>query len=104
MNDFKDNSWNDKPRKRPRRYSGPALNEEIQQLPGGAPRMAALREAIAQADREEDHRWRLFFRYDYACEAIFRDDPPSVCRWRQNSRLFLKSTPTPWAPAARRCT
>ena len=62
MNDFKDNSWNDKPRRKALRYNGPALNEEIQRLPGGAPRMAALREAIAQADRQEDHRWRLFFR------------------------------------------
>ena len=59
MNDFKDNSWNDKPRRKALRYNGPALNEEIQRLPGGAPRMAALREAIAQADREGYDPWAL---------------------------------------------
>ncbi len=47
MNDFKDNSWNDKPRKRPRRYSGPALNEEIQQLPEIG--RASCRERVVRA-------------------------------------------------------
>lgn len=38
--------------------------------------MAALLDAIRQADEAQEHFWRLFFRYDYACEATFRDDPP----------------------------
>lgn len=101
MNDFKENSWNDKPRKKPRRYSGQALNAEIQQLPGGAPRMAALRDAIAQADREEDHRWRLFFRYDYACEAIFRDDPPKCMPVAAEFQAIFEEHPDALGPDGR---
>ena len=57
-------------------FNGRGLQNLIQRLPGGAPRMAAIADAIRQADAAQDHFWRLFFRYDYACEATFRDDPP----------------------------
>ena len=57
-------------------FNGRALQNLIERLPGGAPRMAALLDAIRQADEAQEHFWRLFFRYDYACEATFRDDPP----------------------------
>lgn len=53
-----------------------ALDDEIDRLPPGAPRMSALLDAIAQADEAQVYRWSLLFRYRYACEATFHDDPP----------------------------
>lgn len=70
------NSFKEKAPAKGARYDGRALNAAIERLPGGAPKMAALLDAIRQADQAQDHRWRLWFRYDYACEATFRDDPP----------------------------
>ena len=57
-------------------FNGRALQNLIERLPGGAPRMAALLDAIRQADEAQEHFWRLFFRYDYACEAT----PVPCCR------------------------
>jgi len=59
-------------------FDGRQLNAAIQRLPGGAPRIAALTDAIRRADEAQDHRWRMLFRYDYACEVTFRDDPPKA--------------------------
>lgn len=59
-------------------FHGEALSQRIQQLPHGAPRMAALLDAIAQADAADAPYWQLIFRYDYACEATFHDDPPKA--------------------------
>lgn len=56
-------------------FDGEELNTKIRKLPEGAPKMAALLDAIHQADEAKDHYWRLFFRYQYACEATFHDDP-----------------------------
>lgn len=59
-----------------RQFDGDVLESIIRNLPGGKARMDALLPAIQQADEEQDHFWRLMFRYEYACEATFRDDPP----------------------------
>lgn len=58
-------------------FNGAALQEQLQGLKGST-RMTALLSAIQQADEAEDHYYRLLFRYDYACEATFRDDPPKA--------------------------
>lgn len=52
------------------------LDDAIDRLPPGAPRMTALLDAIAQADGAQVHRWSLLFRYRYVCEATFHDDAP----------------------------
>lgn len=57
-------------------YDGDLLDELIQKLPEGATRMSAYLDAMHQADTRGDHKWRLLFRYQYACEATFHDDPP----------------------------
>lgn len=60
------------------KFDGQALDDAIQRLPAGAVRMSALQEAIPQADAAKDAYWQLTFRYEYACEATFRDDPPKA--------------------------
>lgn len=60
-----------------KKFDGAALEQKLQGLKG-ATRMHALLSAIAQADEAEAHYYRLLFRYDYACEATFRDDPPKA--------------------------
>lgn len=72
------NTYKEKPSANSKKFDGDALYSAIQRLPGGAPKMAAIADAIRQADAAEAHRWRLLFRYDYACEATFRDDPPKA--------------------------
>lgn len=59
-------------------FNGRELEASIRKLPKGAAQMAAYQDAIHQADLAEDHEWRLMFRYHYACEATFRDDPPKA--------------------------
>ena len=44
----------------------------------GSKKMPVILEAIRQADEEEEHYYRLFFRYLYAYEATFHDDPPKA--------------------------
>ena len=56
-------------------FNGDSLDQKIKKLPGGAPMMASLLDAIRQADEAKDAYWQLNFRYKYACEATFRDDP-----------------------------
>ncbi len=41
-------------------------------------RLKAIGDAIKQADAAEDLHWRLMFRYMYASEATFHDDPPKA--------------------------
>ncbi len=61
-----------------KKFDGPAVQAMLDRMPGGLPKMAVLQEAIAQADAAEDHFWRMMLRYDYGCEATFRDDPPKA--------------------------
>lgn len=61
-----------------KRFDGSSLQAAAQRLPQGGPRMAALLDAIRQADEAGDHYWRMLLRYDYACQAIFHDDPPKA--------------------------
>ncbi len=46
----------------------------IQTLERGVPRMEVMANAIAEADREDAHHWRLYFRYRYIQESVFHDD------------------------------
>lgn len=55
-------------------FDGKALASYLSMVPGGAPRMDALKNAIGLADEAGDAYYGLFWRYDYACEATFRDD------------------------------
>lgn len=59
-------------------FDGDRLDRNIKELPKGGPMMAGLLDAIRQADEAKDAYWQLYFRYKYACEATFRDDPPKA--------------------------
>ena len=61
-----------------KRFDGDALYTAAQKLPEGKARMAALLDAIHQADEAGEHYWRMLLRYDYACQATFHDDPPKA--------------------------
>jgi hypothetical protein len=65
-------------KQKPKTFNGERMNSQIERMPNGAPQMAALQQAIQQADAAQDHFWRLTFRYEYACEATFHDDPPKA--------------------------
>ncbi len=60
------------------KFSGSTLEAAIDRLPDGGPKMAALLDAIHQADAAGDLRWRLRFRWMYTYEATFHDDPPKA--------------------------
>ncbi len=60
------------------KFNGDQLSRDIGRLPEGAPQMEALSEAIQKADAAQQHFWRLMFRYEYACQATFHDDPPKA--------------------------
>jgi hypothetical protein len=59
-------------------FEGAVLETSIQKLPRGAVQMSAYLDAIHQADLARDRYWRLRFRFRYASEAAFRDDPPKA--------------------------
>lgn len=56
-------------------FNGQQLDAEITNIPHGEFRMDALADAIYQADQAKDPYWQMLFRYMYACEATFYDDP-----------------------------
>ncbi len=47
---------------------------KINALDHGHARLAAMETAIQEADREQEHYWRILFRYEYVKESIFHDD------------------------------
>lgn len=59
-------------------FQGRLWEGRIQSTQGTAAKMAVIQDAIRQADQAGDTYWRLLFRYEYACEATFRDDPPKA--------------------------
>ncbi len=60
-----------------RQFDGYDIQCRLERLKGPG-RMEAIENAIRQADEAEDHYYRMLFRYDYACEATFHDDPPKA--------------------------
>lgn len=58
-------------------FHGAALSQQLDRLSGSV-KMAALLSAIQQADEAKDHYYRMLFRYEYAYEATFHDDPPKA--------------------------
>ncbi|MCR4647108.1 MAG: hypothetical protein K5695_17165 [Oscillospiraceae bacterium] len=46
----------------------------IHDLEHGKARLDALNAAITEADNENAHEWRIYFRYEYVEESIFHDD------------------------------
>ncbi len=60
------------------KYDPRKISNFVKGLPRGEQRMEILLQGINLADREQDHFYRLFFRYDYALEATFHDDPPKA--------------------------
>lgn len=58
-------------------FNGEALQTQIDRIKGPH-KIKAIANAIEQADAAEDHYWRLLFRYMYASEATFHDDPPKA--------------------------
>ncbi len=59
-------------------FDGEVLSMLVDMMPGGASKMEALQEYIKEADKAGDDHYSLLFRYQYACEATFRDDPPKA--------------------------
>lgn len=57
-------------------FDGEKLSRIIEKLPKGKPRIDAYEEAIRLADQTQDAYWRLGFRFHYASEVYFQDDPP----------------------------
>lgn len=58
-------------------FDGDRIQRKLESLRGPG-RLEAIEEAIRQADQAEEHFYRMLFRYDYACEATFHDDPPKA--------------------------
>ncbi len=59
------------------KYDGSLIQKSLELLKGAALREALL-SAIKQADEAQDHYYRMFFRYQYAVEVCFHDDPPKA--------------------------
>ncbi len=59
-------------------FNGGGLMSLIDRLPDGTIKMNALSDAIQQADAANDPYWRLMFRFEYAWQAAFDDDPPKA--------------------------
>ena len=57
-------------------FDGEKLSRLMEKLPKGKPRIDAYEEAIRLADQTQDTYWRLGFRFHYAGEVYFQDDPP----------------------------
>lgn len=60
------------------RFDGKMASALIDMLDNGKEKMEALQDYIRQADEAGDDHYRLFFRYEYAYEATFHDDPPKA--------------------------
>lgn len=58
-------------------FDGSLIQEGLEFLNGAALREALLT-AIREADEAEDHFYRMFFRFQYASEVTFHDDPPKA--------------------------
>lgn len=59
-------------------FSGERISAAVLALPEGKPRLDALQDAIVQADRAADAYWRLRFRADYICDAVYYDDEAKI--------------------------
>lgn len=59
-------------------FSGSGMMYQIDGLPDGTVKMNALSDAIRKADAANDPYWRLVFRFEYAWQAAFDDDPPKA--------------------------
>lgn len=57
------------------KFDGHVLSMIIDMLPDGKDKMEALKDYIKQADEAGDDYYRLYWRYEYAYQATFRDDP-----------------------------
>lgn len=75
-------------------FNGQLLSKQIEQLPKGASQMNALIDAIRLADEAGDDYYRLIFRYQYACEATFRDDPPKAIPMAAEFAPIFEENPT----------
>lgn len=84
-----------------KRFDGERLDHAIRRLPGGAPRMDALSDAIRRADEAGDHWWRMMFRYEYASEATFRDDSSKAMPAAEQFRAIFEEHPNALGPDGR---
>lgn len=57
-------------------FDGDQLALAIKRLPRGKARIEAYQEAVRLADAAQDAYWQLGFRFEYAAELYFQDDPP----------------------------
>ncbi|MBS5145664.1 MAG: hypothetical protein KHY89_09210 [Butyricicoccus pullicaecorum] len=74
-------------------FNGTAIYSFLETLPDGAQKLSALSDAIQQADSANDPYWRLLFRTDYACQAIFHDDAPKAIPAAAEFNAILKQYP-----------
>ena len=57
-------------------FDGDQLALAIKRLPRGKARIEAYQEAVRLADAAQDAYWQMGFRFEYAAELYFQDDPP----------------------------
>lgn len=79
---------------RKKTFDGEMLMREMSIVPSGAMKMDALKEAIRQADEAKQDYYRLIFRYDYASEATFHDDPPKAMPIAAEFSHIFEENPT----------
>lgn len=54
------------------------IQQKLDTMQGGEARMKAILEAIKVADEAKEPYYQMLFRYEYAYEATFHDDPPKA--------------------------
>ena len=54
------------------------IQQKLDTMQGGEARMKAILEAIKVADEAKKPYYQMLFRYEYAYEATFHDDPPKA--------------------------
>lgn len=70
-------------------FSAESHIRKIHTLERGAARLDALNTAIQEADAEDAHEWRIYFRYEYVEESIFHDDSyKAVIRFPELLAIF----------------
>ena len=80
-------------KKREKKFDGKRLNAQIEYMPDGTQKAEAYLKAIQQADAAQDHYWRMLFRYGYACEVTFHDDPPKAMPYAAEFSAIYEENP-----------
>lgn len=75
-------------------FDGDQLALAITRLPRGKARIEAYQEAVRLADAAQDAYWQLGFRFEYASELYFQDDPPKCIPVAAEFGPIFENAPT----------